>query len=220
MCQHNYDPRIAHSQQKSTLGFKLGANKLQSPRPSLGHGLFLCSSQMVFKGLLNTHTYARTCTRTRTRRITYDRLCTACRDWIIYPVVLYRKTLLILCLNYNVIGKIFVKSIMWMAIVSHFLLCSKVILWYNICPPPLPPAILSLFASDVDFYTPADFNTLYKHFRYIYEACIYNCFLFNIEMKLYNKSVLSPKLPLPLLPAVFFPSGLTGKVDILTCYLQ
>lgn len=31
----------------------------------------------------------------------------------------------------------------------------------------------------------------------IYEACIYICFLFNIEMKLYNTSILSTKLPLP-----------------------
>lgn len=31
----------------------------------------------------------------------------------------------------------------------------------------------------------------------IYEACIYICFLFNIEMKLYNTSILSTKPPLP-----------------------
>lgn len=56
-------------------------------------------------------------------------------------------------------------------------------------------------------------------FDNIYEAYIYIHFLFNIEMKLYSKNILSTKLPLP--SAYFFsPSGLMGKVDIFSCSLQ
>lgn len=93
--------------------------------------------------------------------------------------------------------KTFVKSIMWLATVSYyFSVYSKVSFWCNIYFLFSRKSLISIcFWCGV--YKPLLASVLCINIDTIYEPHVYICFLFNIEMKWWSKSILSTKLPLP-----------------------